>query len=95
MWQPRKVSDAELAPAGADLRHSPDHGGTLPPGVRPRDNLLRALNALDKAGIRPDVFLLTGDLANTGDGACYDDLAAIMTADGPVITVITADPVVA
>ncbi len=33
---------------------------------------------LEEADIRPDVFLLTGDLADTGDGACYDDLAAIL-----------------
>ena len=33
---------------------------------------------LEEADIRPDVFLLTGDLADTGDGARYDDLAAIL-----------------
>jgi Icc protein len=52
--------------------------GSLPPGVRPRDNLLSGLRLLDDAGLRPDVFLLTGDLADAGDGACYDDLAAIL-----------------
>ncbi|MGH3280107.1 MAG: metallophosphoesterase, partial [Trebonia sp.] len=52
--------------------------GTLGPGVRPRDNLLRALDAVRAAGLKPDVFLLTGDLADHGDGACYDDLAAIV-----------------
>lgn len=48
------------------------------PGVRPRDNLVRGLGELAAAGLRPDVFLLTGDLTDTGDGACYDDLAAIL-----------------
>jgi 3',5'-cyclic-AMP phosphodiesterase len=52
--------------------------GSLPPGVRPRDNLLRGLRVLEAADIRPDVFLLTGDLANDGDAACYDDLAVIL-----------------
>jgi 3',5'-cyclic-AMP phosphodiesterase len=52
--------------------------GPLLPGVNPRDNLVRALGLLDTTGIRPDVFLLTGDLADTGDGACYDDLAGLL-----------------
>ena len=52
--------------------------GTLPPGARPRDNLLSGLRLLESAGIRPDVLLLTGDLADAGEGACYDDLAEIM-----------------
>jgi 3',5'-cyclic-AMP phosphodiesterase len=53
--------------------------GSLPPGVHPRDNLLAGLRLLAEADIRPDVFLLTGDLADAGDGACYDDLAAILS----------------
>jgi 3',5'-cyclic-AMP phosphodiesterase len=52
--------------------------GELMPGVRPRDNLLRGLSQLESAGLRPDVFLLSGDLADAGDGSCYDDLAAIL-----------------
>jgi 3',5'-cyclic AMP phosphodiesterase CpdA len=52
--------------------------GSLPPGVRPRDNLIAGLRLLEEAGIRPDVFLLTGDLADDGDGDCYDDLAGIL-----------------
>jgi 3',5'-cyclic-AMP phosphodiesterase len=52
--------------------------GSLLPGVRPRDNLVKALRLLDTTGIRPDVFLLTGDLADDGDGACYDDLAGML-----------------
>jgi 3',5'-cyclic-AMP phosphodiesterase len=52
--------------------------GSLLPGVNPRDNLVKALRLLDTTGIRPDVFLLTGDLADTGEGACYDDLAGLL-----------------
>lgn len=52
--------------------------GLLSPGVRPRDNLVSGLRLLEASGIRPDVLLLTGDLADTGDGACYDDLAGIL-----------------
>jgi 3',5'-cyclic-AMP phosphodiesterase len=52
--------------------------GSLRPGVRPRDNLVRALRLLDTTGIRPDVFLLTGDLADAGESACYDDLAGLL-----------------
>ena len=52
--------------------------GSLLSGIRPRDNLVKALRLLDTTGIRPDVFLLTGDLADAGEGACYDDLAAML-----------------
>jgi 3',5'-cyclic-AMP phosphodiesterase len=52
--------------------------GTLPPGVRPRDNLVRALGVLESSGMRPDVILLTGDLANSGDAGCYDDLRSLV-----------------
>jgi 3',5'-cyclic AMP phosphodiesterase CpdA len=51
---------------------------SLPPGVQPRDNLLQGLRLLEAAGIRPDVVLLTGDLADRGEGACYDDLRGIV-----------------
>ena len=51
---------------------------SLSSGVRPRDNLLSGLRLLEAAAIRPDVYLLTGDLADTGDGDCYDDLAGIL-----------------
>jgi len=53
--------------------------GSLDPGLRPRDNLLRGLRLLQTAGLRPDAFVLTGDLADAGEAACYDDLAAIVT----------------
>jgi 3',5'-cyclic AMP phosphodiesterase CpdA len=64
--------------------------GTLPPGVRPRDNLVRALEMMETCGIRPDVILLTGDLTNSGEAACYDDLRAIVarTAKAADATVI-------
>jgi 3',5'-cyclic-AMP phosphodiesterase len=52
--------------------------GLLRPGVMPRDNLVSGLRLLEASGIRPDVFLLTGDLADSGEAACYDDLAAIL-----------------
>jgi 3',5'-cyclic-AMP phosphodiesterase len=53
--------------------------GIGPHGARTRDNLLAALRGAAAAGLRPDVFLLTGDLADAGEGPCYDDLAAILT----------------
>ncbi len=62
-----QISDVHLA-----------DGGLLRPGVWPRDNLVSGLRLLEESGIRPDVFLLTGDLADTGDDACYDDLAGIL-----------------
>jgi 3',5'-cyclic-AMP phosphodiesterase len=62
-----QISDIHLTASGALL-----------PGVNPRDNLVRALGLLDTTGIRPDVFLLTGDLADTGEGPCYDDLAGLL-----------------
>ena len=52
--------------------------GIGPHGARTRDNLLAALREVAAAGLRPDVFLLTGDLADAGEGPCYDDLAAIL-----------------
>ena len=52
--------------------------GVGPHGARTRDNLLAALREATAAGLRPDIFLLTGDLADTGEGPCYDDLAAIL-----------------
>jgi 3',5'-cyclic-AMP phosphodiesterase len=52
--------------------------GSLPPGVRPRDNLLGGLRILEESRIRPDAFVLSGDLADDGDPGCYDDLAGII-----------------
>jgi 3',5'-cyclic AMP phosphodiesterase CpdA len=46
--------------------------------------LLGGLRLLAAGGIRPDAFLLTGDLTDAGEGACYDDLAGILAeAAGP------------
>ncbi len=52
--------------------------GTLLHGRDPRDNLVTGLRRLDEVGLHPDVFVLTGDLANSGDAECYQDLAEIM-----------------
>jgi Icc protein len=52
--------------------------GVGPHGARTRDNLLAALREAAAAGLRPDVYLVTGDLADAGEGPCYDDLAAIL-----------------
>jgi Icc protein len=60
----------------SDIHLTPD--GQLGRGIRPRDNLLLGLRTLEANDIRPDVFLLTGDLTDTGDGACYDYLAEIL-----------------
>lgn len=62
-----QLSDVHLTASGAG-----------PYGARTRDNLLRALREVAAAGLRPDVFLLTGDLADAGEAPCYDDLAAIL-----------------
>jgi len=51
---------------------------TILPGVRPRENLLAALDVLALAQVHPDVIVLTGDLANAGEPACYDDLASLI-----------------
>jgi 3',5'-cyclic AMP phosphodiesterase CpdA len=55
-------------------------GGELLPGVHPRANLCAGLAKLTDAGLEPDFFILTGDLADTGDPTCYQDLADIMKA---------------
>lgn len=49
----------------------------LPPGVRPLDILLAGLAHIDDAGIRPDLYVLTGDLADAGESSCYEQLAEI------------------
>ena len=55
--------------------------GELFPGARPRYNLVATLRS-DRVRSPPDMFLLTGDLANTGEPACYADLADLME-EGP------------
>jgi 3',5'-cyclic-AMP phosphodiesterase len=52
--------------------------GTLSPGFRPGDNLRSGLAALAEAHLRPDMFVLTGDLADGGDPACYEELVSVM-----------------
>ncbi len=55
-------------------------GGSLRPGIHPRENLVAGLAKLADAGLEPDLFLLTGDLADTGEPSCYDDLASLVGA---------------
>lgn len=52
--------------------------GALRNGARPLENLVAALGVLDSADIRPDVLLLTGDLADAGEPGCYDELAQLV-----------------
>ena len=61
--------------------------GTLPPGAKPSDNLRAAVSRLAAARLRPDVWVLTGDLADRGEPACYDELAAVLNkaADGAAV----------
>jgi len=47
----------------------------MPP---PRDQLVAGLRLIADAGLRPDLLILTGDLANTGEPDCYRDLSDIM-----------------
>ena len=60
--------------------------GTLSVGTRPRENLIKGLELLKEKGIRPDIYLMTGDLADEGEAGCYEDLASIMDKTGvPVV----------
>ncbi len=52
--------------------------GTRFPGGRPRDSLVAALRLLVDAELAPDLFVLTGDLANAGEPDCYRDLSDLM-----------------
>ena len=62
-----QITDVHLMPDG-ELLHGRD----------PRANLVAGLRRLAEVGLHPDLFVLTGDLANSGDPECYEDLAAIM-----------------
>lgn len=62
----------------SDVHLRPD--GVMANGARPRENLLAALAAVAEAVPAPDAFLLTGDLTDGGDAACYDDLAELARA---------------
>jgi 3',5'-cyclic-AMP phosphodiesterase len=67
--------------------------GSLFSGVRPRDNLMASLAVLDESGLRPDVLVLSGDLADVGAPDCYEDLAAIIEqATAPHGTVVVYLP---
>jgi Icc protein len=52
--------------------------GLLFPGARTRDNLVASLRYLAEAELMPEMYVLTGDLANTGEPDCYRDLAELM-----------------
>ena len=52
--------------------------GTLGGQRFPRQNLVSGLATVAEAGLHPDLFLLTGDLADTGSPSCYDDLRTLM-----------------
>lgn len=54
--------------------------GSLPNGARTGDNLADGLALIDQRHLRPDVILLTGDLADAGAGACYEELADAVAA---------------
>ncbi len=59
-------------------------GGSLRPGVHPRENLVAGLAKLAESGLVPDLFILTGDLADIGEPSCYEDLASLVgAAAGP------------
>ncbi|MCU1491663.1 MAG: metallophosphoesterase [Acidimicrobiaceae bacterium] len=65
-----QVSDVHLTSGGA----------TVAAGARPRQNLVAALQLLERSQIRPDLLVLTGDLTDAGEASCYQDLAAMVTA---------------
>ena len=53
--------------------------GTIGPGVRPQDNLVRALAVVAAQDIKPDFFVLTGDLTDKAEPAAYRELHDIMS----------------
>jgi 3',5'-cyclic AMP phosphodiesterase CpdA len=83
-----QISDIHLTTDG--VLDDPD--GVLPDGIRPHDNLDRALEFV-AAEIQPDLYLLTGDLADGGDESCYRDLRdAIDAACSTSATTVTYLP---
>lgn len=50
--------------------------GSKGPGRRRR--LHRSLALLGAGGMRPDLLLLSGDLADAGEGSCYEELAGLI-----------------
>jgi Icc protein len=77
-----QISDVHLTVDGrmAHVQNSETCAG-------PMDNLVSGLALLEGTGIRPDLFVLTGDLADEGDATCYQDLSRVFkdvaAADGP------------
>ena len=55
-------------------------GESLFPGSNPRDNLVAGLELIADSGLQPELIILTGDLANAGEAACYQDLSRLMRA---------------
>ncbi|MGH2849925.1 MAG: metallophosphoesterase [Solirubrobacteraceae bacterium] len=49
--------------------------GPTPWGAPSRENLVAGLALLSDSGFVADVIVVSGDLADTGDAACYDELA--------------------
>lgn len=48
--------------------------GPTPWGARSRENLAAGLELLAEMGVAPDVIVVSGDLADTGDTICYEEL---------------------
>ncbi len=67
-----QISDVHLTVDGrmAHIDNADDYAG-------PKENLLAGLNLLEHSGIQPDLFILTGDLADQGDASCYEELAHV------------------
>lgn len=61
-------SDAHLLAGAANLYGSIDTSS----------NLIRALNQLERSGVRPDAIVFTGDLADTAEPDAYQRLRAIV-----------------
>ena len=53
--------------------------GLLYPHVHPRENLIGSLRLIAEAELRPDLLILTGDLANSGESECYRDMSELMS----------------
>lgn len=52
--------------------------GRLRAGAEPAAGLAAALAAIEGHGLRPDVVLLSGDLADRGEASCYWELAGAL-----------------
>jgi 3',5'-cyclic-AMP phosphodiesterase len=67
-----QISDVHLTLDGkmAHIENADAYAG-------PKVNLLTGLDLLETAGIRTDLFVLTGDLADEGDARCYEELSGV------------------